>query len=117
MKKKTDKTNDIKPEPSDMKHELPDLTYPPGEDIYVRSREEQDIDPEDITRTKNPNEDPKKGKKNEKSFAQDVSGDDLDVPGPKLDDGVEDNGNEDEENDYFSLGGDEHNDLDEDRGD
>jgi hypothetical protein len=33
-----------------------------------------------------------------------------------LDERENTNGNEDEENDYYSLGGDDHNDLDEDRG-
>ena len=111
---------------------------PESEDIYRNSIEEQDVDPEDTTKTKRRNEaerivneDPddfdadvpskepirkkKIGKKNEKDFADDVSGDDLDVPG--LDDEEKINGEEDEENDYYSLGGDDHNDLDEDRGD
>jgi hypothetical protein len=34
-----------------------------------------------------------------------------------LDDEQEKNGSEDEENNYYSLGGDGHNDLDEDKGD
>lgn len=35
-------------------------------------------------------------------------GDDLDVPGSELDDANEDIGEEDEENNYYSLGGDRH---------
>lgn len=38
----------------------------------------------------------------------------LDVPGAELDDADEKVGEEDEENNYYSLGGDDHNDLDED---
>lgn len=38
----------------------------------------------------------------------------LDVPGSELDDADEIIGEEDEENNYYSLGGDDHNDLDED---
>ena len=38
----------------------------------------------------------------------------LDVPGAELDDDMEVIGEEDEENNYYSLGGDEHNDLEED---
>ena len=38
----------------------------------------------------------------------------LDVPGADLDDQAEAIGAEDEENNYYSLGGDDHNDLDED---
>jgi hypothetical protein len=41
--------------------------------------------------------------------------DDLDVPGSELDDAGEITGDEDEENNYYSLGGDDHNDLDEDK--
>lgn len=42
---------------------------------------------------------------------------DLDVPGAELDDADEFIGEEDEENNYYSLGGDNHNDLEEDNGD
>lgn len=38
----------------------------------------------------------------------------LDVPGAELDDAGERIGEEDEENNYYSLGGDAHNDLEED---
>ena len=40
----------------------------------------------------------------------------LDVPGADLDDADEEIGEEDEENNYYSIGGDDHNDLDEDNG-
>jgi len=45
-----------------------------------------------------------------------VSGDDLDVPGSEDDDTNEEIGEEDEENNYYSLGGDAHEDLEEDKG-
>jgi hypothetical protein len=48
--------------------------------------------------------------------SEDMSGDDLDVPGSELDDQQESVGSEDEENNYYSLGGDDHNDLDENKG-
>ena len=38
----------------------------------------------------------------------------LDIPGVELDDSDETIGEEDEENNYYSLGGDNHNDLEED---
>ena len=88
--------------------------YPPSEDIYIQAKEEQDINPEDITKNKNPNE--KSGTMNEKGFTDDKVGDDLDIPGSELDDKQESVGSEDEENNYYSLGGDDHNDLDEDKG-
>jgi len=43
-----------------------------------------------------------------------ILGDDLDVPGAELDDADEVLGEEDEENNYYSLGGDNHEDLEED---
>ena len=66
--------------------------------------------------TKELNENEYAGKNNEKNFSDDVSGSDLDVPGSELDDEQENIGSEDEENNYYSLGGDDHNDLDEDKG-
>ena len=44
----------------------------------------------------------------------DAGGDDLDVPGAELDDENEIIGEEDEENNYYSLGGDNHENLEED---
>ena len=91
--------------------------YPAGEDIFSKSKEEGNINPEDISKTKELNENDKAGKSNEKDFVGDQSGSDLDVPGSELDDEQEKIGSEDEENNYYSLGGDGHNDLDEDKGD
>ena len=54
---------------------------------------------------------------NEKDFEDELSGNDLDVAGSELDDQQEKVGSEDEENNYYSLGGDDHNDLEEDKGD
>ena len=42
--------------------------------------------------------------------------DDLDIPGAEEDDANEEIGEEDEENNYYSLGGDAHDDLEEDKG-
>jgi hypothetical protein len=75
------------------------LTYPPEEDIYQNSTPQELIEPEDplikIIDEGEPNRDP------------------LEVPGTDLDDAEEVTGNEDEENNYYSLGGDEHSVLDE----
>ncbi len=46
----------------------------------------------------------------------DFSGKDLDVPGSELDDDAESTGSEDEENNSYSIGGDDHNDLEESKG-
>lgn len=85
---------------------------PIAEDVYNKWKEEADLNPEDLTKRKSPNERP--GMRNEKDFLQDMSGADLDVPGTELDDAQERIGSEDEENNYYSIGGDAHNDLDED---
>lgn len=97
----------------DEKSDLPGYPeYPADEDIYDKFKEEKDIDPEDISKTKDTVEKNKPGNKNEKNFEEDKSGSDLDVPGSELDDEQEKTGNEDEENNYYSIGGDDHNDLD-----
>lgn len=88
--------------------------YPPSEDIYNNAKKEMKLNPEDLSKSKIPNED--RGSLNEKDFQDDMSGDDLDVPGSELDDQQESVGSEDEENNYYSLGGDNHNDLEEDKG-
>ena len=82
------------------------ITYPPSEDIYVQEKEEQDINPEDISKKKVPNK---------KDLDEVELGEDLDVPGSELDDEQESIGSEDEENNYYSLGEDYLNDLEEDR--
>ncbi|MHB8581325.1 MAG: hypothetical protein ACYDA4_15890 [Ignavibacteriaceae bacterium] len=84
--------------------------YPAGEDIFNKSKEEGDIDPENISKKKRPKKKNKAGKNNEKDFQEDKSGSDLDVPGSELDDKNEKIGSEDEENNYYSLGGDYHDD-------
>ena len=67
------------------------MNYPASEDIFNKSKKEN-YSAED------------------EGFDMD---EDLDVPGAELDDANEAIGEEDEENNYYSLGGDNHNDLDE----
>lgn len=74
------------------------LLYPAGEDIYNKSKKEDNVNPDEFA---------------EKPFPVMVPANDLDVPGSELDDEQENIGSEDEENNYYSLGGDDHNDLDE----
>jgi hypothetical protein len=90
--------------------------YAESEDIYNKSQKEGDINPEDISKIKDLNEKDDIGKNNEDDFSENFSGSDLDVPGSELDDIQEDIGSEDEENNYYSIGGDDHDDLDEDKG-
>jgi len=88
---------------------------PVSEDIYKNDVEEKNINPEDVSTLKQQNQMNETEQPNEKDFDQDKSGDDLDVPGSELDDEQEAIGNEDEENNYYSIGGDNHNNLDEDK--
>ncbi|WP_291121633.1 MULTISPECIES: hypothetical protein [unclassified Flavobacterium] len=90
--------------------------YPASEDIYSNYDKEIDINPEDISKKKEVIEIDNISKLNEKDFEDDVSGGDLDIPGSELDDEQENIGSEDEENNYYSIGGDDHNDLEEDNG-
>ena len=86
--------------------------YAPEDDIYARQKEMQDINPEDISAKKIPNE--------ENDFPKEIDvfnhfdGDDLDVPGTELDDADEMIGEEDEENNYYSIAGDNYKELEED---
>ena len=88
--------------------------YPENEDIYNKLDKEFDIDPENISKNKVPvtidNSNLKDNFPNEY-----VIGSDLDIPGSELDDDQENVGSEDEENNFYSIGGDNHNDLEEDK--
>lgn len=109
--KNTGTTPDSNPRKTDdEKYPLP--IYPPSEDIYNQDKKEPEIDPEDVSKKKPI--DVYDGKQNVKDFNQDKSGSDLDIPGAELDDELEDVGSEDEENNGYSIGGDNHNDLEED---
>jgi hypothetical protein len=82
-----------------------DPEYPAKDDIYSRDKKERLTDGDDDL----------SGSGNVAAASK--TGEDLDIPGAELDDEDEKIGEEDEENNYYSLGGDDHNDLEEDRGD
>lgn len=65
--------------------------YEREEDIYIKGKVEDEIDPENIRAKKTTGQ-------SDESFE-----DDLDIPGSELDDELEETGNEDEENNYYSL--------------
>lgn len=88
--------------------------YPDSEDIYKEFEEEEDINPEDISKTKAPNS---TNALRRKALDNEPSEKDLDIPGSELDDPEEDIGSEDEENNYYSIGGDRHENLEEDQED
>lgn len=90
-------------------------SYPVDEDLYSQSEEKADLDPENPALLKTPNADP--DAPNHLSTDEAHTGDDLDIPGADLDDAQEAIGSEDEENNYYSLGGDDKEGLEEDQGD
>ena len=89
--------------------------YPGSEDIYNKYRKEKNIDPEDISKVKRTDKSDNAPTNIGEESDADVFGRNLDVPGSELDDEQENVGNEDEENNYYSIGGDNHNNLDEDK--
>lgn len=82
-------------------------TYPPKEDI-MNQGEKEELDVEKMTRSARLNNEMKAQQK-----APDEQ-EELDVPGAELDDRQESIGEEDEENNFYSLGGERHEDLEED---
>jgi len=84
----------------DNKFPLP--IYKEEDDIYRREKEE-------------PFEEEAQPGKRKSSGSDKNLGEDLDVAGAELDDAEEAIGEEDEENNYYSLGGDSHDDLGEDK--
>jgi len=87
--------------------------YPENEDIYAKFKKEKRIDPEDVTKLK-----VKEfiGNRNEKDFIDDITWKDLDIPEIETVDVADVPDIDDEENNYYSLGGDDHNDLEENSG-
>jgi hypothetical protein len=88
--------------------------YPKKDDIYSRSKEEKQVDPDNLARMKNKDSQFELDPEEELEIDGNIPEDELDVPGSDLDDDQEDIGNEDEENNYYSIGGDNHENLDED---
>jgi hypothetical protein len=92
---------DQKSEHRDDDKKFPLPIYNAADDIYNREKEQPLKDEGDVEEIKSDNN------------AKDPE-DDLDIPGAELDDKYEAIGEEDEENNYYSLGGDRHDDLEED---
>ena len=89
-------------------------SYPAGDDIYNRYREDREVDPEEISEPGDLVATSATHKA--RNIAGDAPGSDLDIPGSELDDDMEAIGSEDEENNYYSLGGENHEDLEERKG-
>ncbi|MCE3260225.1 MAG: hypothetical protein K0S12_1866 [Bacteroidetes bacterium] len=84
--------------------------YNDKDDIYKKNKEEIELDPENPQQLKPNTEEEldlvEEIDIDETNLYNSISGDDLDVPGADLDDKMEEIGSEDEENNYYSLGGD-----------
>lgn len=103
---KKESNNETMSNPKDLPEEKISLegypSFPPKEDIV-------DIDDTSDTGTvENPYD---------IDFEEVISDNDLDIPGSELDNQQENIGSEDEENNYYSIGGDNHDNLEEDKGD
>ncbi|MFZ2338230.1 MAG: hypothetical protein WAW07_00730 [Bacteroidales bacterium] len=100
----------------DIENNLPAYpVYPVSEDIYNKFKQEKNMDPENISKEKKSDNSDNSQTDVGKESNDDESGRDLDIPGSELDDEQENVGNEDEENNHYSIGGDDHNNLDEDK--
>ncbi len=76
-----------------LKNNEGDPVYDSKEDVYAKSKIVESVSPEEEL--------------------SDELDEDLDVPGSDLDDQDESVGEEDEENNYYSIGGEDHDDIDE----
>jgi hypothetical protein len=90
------------PTAAEENNKFPLPVYKPEDDIYNRQKEEPLEGEEQLV-------------EGDKVKTKGKLGEGLDVPGAELDDADEAVGEEDEENNYYSLGGDNHDDLEEDK--
>ena len=105
--------------PSDTDVALPDAPAlkDDEDDLGIVAGTEADVTAEDLILLGEKDQDMDMGEdediRNRAGFPLDSTGDDLDVPGSEIDDANENIGEEDEENNYYSLGGDERENLEE----
>jgi hypothetical protein len=85
----------------------PDIS--PKDEYAVTEEDLQALGPADLSNDGGDDEDLK-----HRTRPVDFAAKDLDIPGSELDDQSESVGSEDEENNSYSIGGDDHNDLEED---
>jgi hypothetical protein len=90
--------------------------YPDSEDIYKKSEKMGVINPTDILIPLTENDRLEHIEEGVESPQHDALGYPLDISGSELDDKQEAIGNEDEENNYYSIGGENHDNLRENRG-
>ena len=97
----------------DREEEFPGYpVYPESEDIFNKQTREEDINPDEVSERSLPNIPRELKVQSQEDY--DIVETELDIPGSELDDVQESIGAEDEENNYYSLGGDNHQSLEED---
>jgi hypothetical protein len=89
--------------------------YPETNDIYNKEKKVGELGMDNNVKIIDPSS--KLNDWHDMEFNPDSKKHILDVPGAELDDEDEKIGEEDEENNYYSIGGDNHNNLEEDKGD
>jgi hypothetical protein len=114
----TSTRKDSKPRPlSDNQDSAPSIDTEEDEELINKDQfavTEEDLEalgPEDLSLDMGADEELK-----HRTRPVDFTGKDLDIPGSELDDAAESTGSEDEENNGYSIGGDDHNDLEENKG-
>jgi hypothetical protein len=85
--------------------------YPESQDVYSQFKREAIANNEPQEPLNDNNQEEIQG-----DYDENLPNYDLDIPGSELDNAQERIGSEDEENNYYSIGGDNHDDLEEDRG-
>jgi hypothetical protein len=103
MAKKTEGKRPHTPKPGD---EEGYPTHPKEEDIYRAFQKDETIDVTNSQWKRRKETDPDNAIRSTVPVDDEFMGTDLDVPGAELDDEAEEIGSEDEENNYYSLGGD-----------
>jgi hypothetical protein len=83
--------------------------YPEEEDIYMKAKKDRKLNPDEVTSLGLP-----KGPANKQSLSEDLLGENLELLEVEPDEEVL-LGIDDEENSYYSLGGDDHINLEENR--
>ena len=112
VSREKEQTDKPQPPSMDEREQKRDKTFPgyptyPAEEDIMNQGEKEDLDVENLTRSDRGHKKPQ-----DRQVQDEEEG--LDVPGAELDNNEEEIGREDEENNFYSLGGDRHEDLEED---
>jgi hypothetical protein len=112
------KENSIRPSDEFVNTPFEEAVEEKDDDIGIVPGTEADVTEEDLILLGERDQDMDMGEDEEikrVGSLLDQAGDEMDMPGTELDDANESIGEEDEENNYYSLGGDRHENLEEDR--